>query len=255
MSRSAERRTPPPKPEPVHYGWRYIKKVLPDGSTDLVEVPLTLEDVLHPQEDDVISERPRQRLDAVYLDPIFRDRSQRLPGGLALADCLVDWGVPGIGNHSPDLSVFEGVTHPPGLDIGTFRLCASGGRCVLALEIVSPHTRENDVVHKFREYHQVGIPLYVLIDQEREDGPRRILGYRYTRPRYVKIRLDRQGRLLLKPLGLWLALEDEQAVCYDADTGERLGDYAQVCQAQKAAEQRVRELEAELRRLRGPATS
>jgi Uma2 family endonuclease len=260
MSHSAARTTPPPELDPLPYGWRYVKKVLPDGTTRLVQVPLTLEDTLHPQEGDEIPERLVHNLDAQYLGPVFRARArERLPNGLVLVDCLVDWGVPGIRNHSPDLSAFKGVINPPpGLDIGTFRLRDSGGRCVLALEIVSPDRRDNDVVEKFREYHQVRVPLYVLIDQRTSGGPREIIGYRYTPGRYVRMRLDRQGRLPLKPLGLLLGLEDNRAVCYDADTGERLGVYVgggqgreQERQAREAAEQRVRELEAELRRLRG----
>jgi Uma2 family endonuclease len=249
----ANRVTRPPEPDSFRYGWRFVKKRLPDGSTDLVQVPLTLEDVLHPQEGDYIPEQTYHRRDGEYLGPIFRLRADRLPGGYALADCLIDWGVPGVRNHSPDLAVFRNVTRPPVESIGTFRVRAFGGRCVLAVEIVSPDTRENDVVHKLREYHRVRVPLYVLIDQEREDGPRTVAAYRYTKQRYVRIRPDRQGRVLLKPLGLWLAVEDQLAVCYDADTDERLGDYGQVDQARADAERRVRELEAELRRLRGEA--
>jgi Uma2 family endonuclease len=260
MPRSADRTTPPP-PDAFRYGWRFVKKRLPDGSTDLVQVPLTLEDVLHPKEGDCIPEQTYHRRDGEYLGPIFRLRAARLPGGYALADCLIDWGVPGVRNHSPDLAVFRGVTRPPVESIGTFRVRAFGGRCVLAAEIVSPDTRENDVVHKLREYHRVRVPLYVLIDQEREDGPRTVVAYRYTKQRYARMRPDQQGRALLKPLGLWLAVEDQLAVCYDADTDERLGDYSQERQAREqerlareAAERRVRELEAELRRLRGETT-
>ena len=44
MSRSAARVTRSPQPEPF-YGWRYVKKVLPDGRVDLEGVPLTLEDL------------------------------------------------------------------------------------------------------------------------------------------------------------------------------------------------------------------
>ena len=108
----------------------------------------------------------------------------------------------------------------------------------LAVEIVSPHTRVNDVERKFRHYHHVPVPLYVLIDQERDDGPRQVIGYRYTAARYVRMRLDRRGRLLIRPLGLWLGVEDQRAVCYDADTGERLGDYGEITEAYQAAEQR-----------------
>jgi hypothetical protein len=241
MSRSAARITPPDEP---FYGWRYIKKALPDGSVDLVEVPLTLEDVLHPQEDDVIPDQEFQHADAVYLESVFKDRIQRLPGGLLLGDRLVNWGVPGIRDHSPDLAVFRDVTNPPRRNFGTLRLRASGGRCVLVVEIVSPHTRVNDVVHKLREYHRVGVLLYYVIDQRTEDGPRSLVGYRYTKARYVKMRPDRQGRLLLKPLGVRLAVENDRAVCYDADTGERIRGYDELAE-------RVRELEAEQRRARG----
>jgi Uma2 family endonuclease len=258
MTRSAARSTRPPKPDPFRYGWRFLKKVLPDGTTDLVQVPLTLEDVLHPQEGDVIPETTFHERDGEYLRPIFRTRTARLNGGYFLADCLINWGVPGVGNHSPDITIFRGVTNPPVGSIGTFRVRVHGGRCVLALEIVSTDTRNNDVEHKFHEYHQVRVPLYVLIDQERENAPRHVVGYRYTPARYVRMRLDRQGRLLLKPLGLLLGVEDDLAVCYDAVTGERLGDYgvereARLAaeQARQAADERIRELEAELRRLRG----
>jgi Uma2 family endonuclease len=254
MPRRADRSTQPPQPDPYRYGWRFVKKLLPDGSTDLVQVPLTLEDVLHPQLDDVMPERTYHERDAEYLRPIFRDRAALLPGGYFLGDCLVDWNVPGVRNHSPDLTVFRDVHRPPVESIGTFRVRQFGGRCVLVVEIVSPDTRENDVVHKLREYHQVRVPLYVLTDQEREDGPRSVVGYRYTARRYVRMRPDRQGRILLKPLGLWLAMEEQLAVCYDAVTGERLGDYGQERRARVTAEGRVRELEAELRRLRGETT-
>jgi Uma2 family endonuclease len=254
MPRSSDRTKPPPEPDASRYGWRFVKQHLPDGSTDLVQVPLTLEDVLHPQEGDVIPEWTYQERDAEYLRPIFRRRAARLAGGYFLADCLIDWDVPGILNHSPDLIVFRDVLHPPVENIGTFRVGTFGGRCVLVVEIVAPDTRENEVVHKLREYHQVRVPLYVLIDQEQENGPRNVVGYRYTARRYVRMRPDRQGRVPLKPLGLWLAVEEQRAVCYDADPGERLGDFGEERRAREEAERRVRELEAELRRLRGGAT-
>jgi Uma2 family endonuclease len=239
------------EPDAYPYGWRYVKSILPDGTTEWFQQPLTLEDVLHPLEGDVIPEGTLQEQDNEYLRPIFRERTNRLENGLFLADCLIHWGVTGIGNHSPDLSLFEGVIHPPGREIGIFRLRDSGGRCVLAVEIVSPSTQSTDVVDKLREYYRVRVPMYIILDQESERGPRQIIGHRYTARGYVRMRLDQRGRLAIKPLGLWLGLEDNRAVCYDLDTDERLGGYEEVRQAREAAEQRVRELEAELRRLRG----
>jgi hypothetical protein len=140
MPRSAARITGPPQPEPF-YGWRYVKKVLPDGSVDLVEVPLTLEDLLHPEEGDVIPENEFHRTDAVYLEPIFHERARRLPGGYVLGDRLVNWGLPGVRNHCPDLVVFRdvanllrGPSRPSGCApraaaaCWCWRSCRSGGR-------------------------------------------------------------------------------------------------------------------------------
>jgi hypothetical protein len=60
------RTTRPPKTDPFRYGWRFVKKVLPDGTSSLVQVPLTLRDVLHPKVDDVIPQLEFQHLDACY---------------------------------------------------------------------------------------------------------------------------------------------------------------------------------------------
>src|SRR5690242_2554986 len=130
MPRSAARITRPPQPEPRPYGWRLVYTTRPDGRVIQDEVPLTLEDVLHPQENDIIPENDLQRRDSEYLAPIFRERAERLPGGLALADCLVDWGVPGIRPHAPDLSVFQHVRRPLPQNLGLLRLRDWGGRCV-----------------------------------------------------------------------------------------------------------------------------
>src|SRR5262249_47479510 len=128
---SPARKTPPR--QEFRYGWRYVKRLLPDGTEDLEQVPLTLEDVLHPQEGDVIPEKPLHRLDCDYLAQIFRSRERRIPRGLVLVDCLVNWDVPGVRDHSPDLSAFADVKKRPPLEIGTFLLGPSNGRCVLAL--------------------------------------------------------------------------------------------------------------------------
>src|SRR5688572_26561854 len=96
---------PPPRDDAYRfrYGRRYVRRVLPDGREVLDIVPLTLEDVLHPQEGDEISERPRQRKDSEYLAPIFRQRIHRVPGGHLTDDCLIEW-LPGRPNHSPDFA-------------------------------------------------------------------------------------------------------------------------------------------------------
>src|SRR5207253_1953539 len=109
----------------------YVTRTRLDGTVEMDQVPLTLEDVLHPQEDDVIPEAPIQEQERGDMARIFRTRLNRVEGGLVLSDCIVDWGVLGIRNHSPDVSVFDGVVVQPDPQRGTFYLAASGGRCLL----------------------------------------------------------------------------------------------------------------------------
>ncbi len=236
----------PPPTNPYYYGWRYVERRLPDGRVEVDQVGLTLEDVLHPQEDDVIPERPLHELERGYLAGVFRTRLPGLNHGLVLSDCLVDWGVEDIRNHSPDVSVFEDVRNPPDLDQGIFHLADSGGRCLLLIELVSPHTRTNDVDRKPPEYHRVGVPLYILVDQEREDGLRQIRAFEHQPEGYVPVPLDSRGRLFLGPLGLCLGLREGRVVCYDTVSGRELGDYQQVSRELDAAEERARQ-EAEAR--------
>jgi colicin import membrane protein len=274
-----------PADDPFRYGWRFVRRIGPDGREELEQVPLTLEDVLHPQVDDVIPERPIHERDRRYLADVFNYRLPRAAGNRVLSDCIVNWGVPGIRNHSPDISVFTGLRQQPPENVGIFDLVASGGRCRLAVEIVSPDARTNDVDIKVDEYFRAGVPLYVIVDQERENGPRQLLGYRPGPAGYERIPLNAEGRLPLADLGLCLALRDERLVCFDAQTGAVIGDYDEVVKARQAAEAqarqeadarqaaetrarqeadarqaaetRLQELEAELRRLRGegPPTS
>jgi Uma2 family endonuclease len=240
--------TPPQQGGTPFYGWRYLRRRDAEGREYLQEVPLTLEDVLYPQEGDEIPMRPQHQIECAYLANVLRARYADDSTVAVLSDCLIDWGVAEQRNHQPDVAVFQNVQTPPNPRQGTFHLIASGGRTELIIEVVSPDTRENDVVRKPEDYHRLGIPLYVLIDQQREEGPRRLHGYRWTPSGYEEQSLDAQGRLLLEPVGLQLALEDGWLVCYDMATGERVGDYQEITQAlqeeraaRQAAEERQRQ--------------
>ncbi len=230
------------------YGRRYVKRVLPDGREVLDIVPLTLEDVLHPQEGDEISERPRQRKDSEYLAPIFRQRIRRVPGGHLTDDCIVEWSA-GLPRHAPDFAAFKGLTKEPSDDVGVFKVKEHSAKCLFALEIVSPLTRTNDVDAKLEEYHQARVPLYVLIDQEVEGGPRRLLAYRWKSDGYQPVKLDPQGRAAIKELGLLLGIRDDRAVAFDAETGEELAGYGQLQEAYEEAQRRIRELEEKVKKL------
>jgi Uma2 family endonuclease len=266
------KRTPPPNP--FCFGWRDVLQIGPDGSKRWAQVPLTQEEALHPKEDYHIAENRQQEKDRRYLAGVLEWRLSRNPQALLLSDCLINWGVAGLGNHAPDICVFDGVRDPQHRNWRTFRVAEEGARPVLAMEIVSPDAhdrsvRDNDVVIKVREYYRAGVPLYVIVDQECEGRPRQVIGYRRGARKYLRLRSDRQGRLLLEPVRLLLGLKDERAKCWDADSEEEIGDLVAMAQARDAteaaraaearareaaeaalaeAQARLRELEAQLRR-------
>ncbi len=241
---------PPSEPSsgPAHvqefpHGYRLLQRTRPDGTTEWERMALTVEDVLHPQEGDEIPVRGIHELDCSYLAWVCRTRPLKPPISWVTADWLTDWGVPDLRNSSPDVAIFVGLRQEPDLERGTFSLPELGGRCTLAIEVVSPDRRVNDVVHKLREYHHIGIPLYVIVDQEEEEGPRRILAYRHTPGRYEPIALDAQGRVFLKPLQLYLGMHDNRVACYDAESGRELGDYVKLAHDLDAADRRIQEQE------------
>jgi Uma2 family endonuclease len=241
--------TEPPPDDPFRYGWRFVRV---PGGTETEQVPLTLEDVLHPQEGDVIPERSVHEKERRHFTDIVSSRHLEPPLYHVTSDCLVDLDRPGLDPVAPDVAVFVGLRKEPDLKAGTFRLAEHGGRCLMVLEIVSPHTRANDVVHKKDYYFRAGVPLYVLIDQERGEGPRTLHGYRRGAKGYRAIRLV-DGRLSLKELGLLLWMRDDRLVVADLATGKELGDYVRIARQlddadQRHAEQQIALEESEERR-------
>lgn len=258
------KQAPTPGEDPFRYGWRYVRRTGPDGKEEWDQVPLTPEDVLHPQEEDFIVQTDAHDNDRIYLKNVLRARLENRPDALVLADHRVDWGVPGVRPHGPDIAVFFGVQQWDPRQ-APFYVAKSGGRPILVIEITSPTTRDNALGIKVTHYHRVGIPWYVIVDREPEGHAVQLIGYQHTPRRYAKMPCDDQGRLWLEPLGLWLGAKGDRVVCYDGETEEELGDYVTLSQAleaertraeaakarAEAAEARHRELEAELRRLRG----
>jgi colicin import membrane protein len=218
--------TPGDDQDPFRYGWRYVQVVPPQGPARSERVPLTLEDVLHPQEGDVILETPAHDNDCETIRLAAKERTAGRPGVVVLHDCRIDWGVRGVASHSPDISVFEGVAQwNPAL--GTFDVAEYHARILMTLEVTSPNTRDNDLDAKVVEYHAAGVPFYAIVDGRVSAAGERtihLLGYRARSEGFERVRLDARGRLWLPPLGIWLAVEGGQVACYD-EQGKRLGDH------------------------------
>ncbi len=226
----------------AYFGTRFVHKLAPDGTEILEQVPMTLEDLLHPEESDQVQNCPLHDDERSYLKNVMCHCYPPDAGYRFTANWRIDWGVPGMLPHQPDIAGFQGVIRQPDPQLATFPVKASGGRCFLTVEMVFPESRKNEVIDKFHEYHQVGVPLYIIIDQEHEHGQRRLLPYRHTPSRYVEVPLDARGRVRLSPLNLDLALENGRLWLYDASSSERFDDYITLVRKRREQEEKLREL-------------
>lgn len=267
MAYSAERRTRPGrKPrqsDPFRYGVRIIRQKTANGRFEYVRTPMPREALLHPLDEDYPVESNPHNRDCVYLRNVLEPRLPRR--GVVLMNCRVDWEVPGVQPHGPDIAVFSGVRGENGWQ--TFHVRQEKARPILVIEITSRNTRRYDVKNKVDEYYRAGVPLYAIVDARMQEGVRtlEITGYRAGATAYERVPLDDRGRLLLKPLRLLLGTDNGRVCCYDAKTQEKLGDHnavvreleravsekQQAVREKQHALERIHELEAELRKLRG----
>ena len=79
---------------------------------------------------------------------------------------------------------------------------------------------------------------------------RELVGYYLTPAGYDELSPSADGWLWLKPVNLWLGLDGEDLICYD-ESGKAILAYVGVAaaraEARVKAEERIRQLEAELR--------
>jgi colicin import membrane protein len=227
------------------YGWRYVRRVRADGTEVVNEIPLTLEDLLYPEEGDFVVYEPAHTRDFIYCHSMLEAYYASQPEVVVLGDCRVDWGVPGVRPLGPDILVLFEVRQ--WLRRGTYHLAEEGGRPVLVLEIVSPSTRKHDLGAKRRLYYRLGVQKYVLVDRwTPSEAPVRLLGYERGPRRWRRLRPDAQGRLDLAPVGMKLGLEGERPWLYDAVTGVRSPDHTEWQHLLTATETRATTAEARI---------
>jgi Uma2 family endonuclease len=212
------------EPDPYRYGWKEEVVHHPDGRAEPVNTPLTLEDLLHPEPNYKIMNGYRHAVEVNYLWVVIRNHLSPTAHALVLSDTGVYWPEPGLRHHCPDITVLFSVQEVD-RPWPSFHVAEEGVRPTLIIEVASPLHRQNDVVTKLDQYHQAGVPWYIIVDRIQNEGPPTLLGYRNTPDGYVEFPPDEQGRLHLEPLGLKIGVSGDRVALYDAETGEELGDY------------------------------
>ncbi len=176
-------------------------------------------------------------------------RARLEPSGVAivLTDVRIAWDIPGLRAHGQDVMVIPGIAERQ--NWSTFDVAAEGVRPALIIEITSPETRENDLERKVEHYAQAGVAQYVIIDDmggRNRERRLRLLDYRLADGHYVAHPMDVNGRVHLVIAGLWLGIEGDHVVCYDAQ-GMAIGDYVTVVRQAAEAAERARRAEERAR--------
>ena len=238
--------TPQPVPhtdadaDPFRYGWRLVPRPTPDNPYHLEQVPLTLEDVLHPEEGDFIVHSDFHETDRMYLTAVLRARLEPSRRAIVLSDVRIAWDLPDLRAHGPDVMVIPGVRKRR--NWSTFDAAVERARPALIIEIVSPDARENDVVIKVDHYARAGVAQYVIVDDTGRGGVRRLrlLDYRLEAGAYHLQEPDADGRVHLAIADVWLGIRRDHVVCYDA-AGREIGDYVTVVRQAAKAEARAKQ--------------
>jgi Uma2 family endonuclease len=135
--------------DPYRYGWRYARQARPDGAVEFAQIPLTLEDVLHPEEEDQIVHSEAHERRNLYMYDVFGAQVADDPTAVVLHDVRIAWDVPGLKAHGPDLAVIRGVRARK--NWSTFDVVEEGVRPDLIVEVTSPETAALDRSNKLEE--------------------------------------------------------------------------------------------------------
>ena len=221
-------------------GWREVITTAADGQETIVRIPLTDEEILHPEEGFIMPETTDHERISTDLRNMLLSWSLRHSEMTVYHDLIFAWDHPDVGNFTPDIAVVPNVRNPDA-NRGTFYVASEGTRPCLVVEVVSPVSRQNDRVTKVRDYARVGIREYVYIDVRR--GKRGIVdeiaGFRLVGDSYVPIMIDEDGAVFCETVGLRIGIADGVVWAEDIETGEDLLSHVAAMQALLRAQEQA----------------
>ena len=176
---------------------------------------------------------------------------------IVLGEVPVGWNVRRRrGLRIPDLVIAFNVNRSVVIDDKGYSIDVHGKPPDFVLEVASLNTAENDYTVKRVDYAAFGVPEYWRFDPTNGDlYDTGLAGDRLVDGTYQPIDITQTGDTHYQGrsdvLGLDICWEDTQLRWYDPVAQGYLLTFDEADDARQAAEQRVRELEAEVRHLRG----
>jgi IS4 transposase len=225
-------------------GWRTVAETRADGTTTFAKMPLTSEEFLHPQDGYRLPNSTFHDDVAGHAKDVLTRRYAKDPTVGVFRDLLVEWDVPGQGDHCPDTFVAFGIAHKD-RNRSKFIVADEGVSPSFIVEVVSPRYRKEDRETKVVEYARTGVREYVIVDRRRQRGEfvEEVLGYRLVEGIYQPIAPDEEGRIRCETVGVLMSLQEGRLVIEDAETRKRLLSSVEL-------EQQAAEMAARLERYR-----
>jgi len=222
-----------PANDPFYLGTRLVVQ---GDSYELI--PLTLDDVLHPQLEDRVTLSDEHRLLCVYLTQAIETLVKSIPHAEVVSDLLVIWDDPELRPHGPDVALIFNVRERRKWT--SFDVAEEGTRPTLIIEVTSPSTRYLDVGVKVEQYAQAGVEYYVIVDlvPQRGVSTPRLFGYQLGTAGYEEMPLNGRGDLWVEPARCWLRVVKGEVLCED-EYGTIISDYQEVIEERDSALQRA----------------
>lgn len=264
LRRGKEKRTEE-KDDDSCLGWRYATRVLPDGTTQDEYRPLTILDVLFPEEGDKVSVRNRHTICQNYAYNAMKATCRFSPSMVAFQEMRIDFGMPGLRPLAPDAALVSGVKKPKDFNWSTFYVKEEGATVELVMEITSPTTRYLDVDPslltenerneflrkkqafpelrpKWEIYAEAGVRIYVVQDEAHRIGltspPVFVYYLDEVTKKYVLCQPDALGRVWIEITNMFIGTHNGDVSWFDKH-GIEIADYTEMTQARYMAEERA----------------
>ncbi len=255
-AKARRRAAPSDAEDPFRLGFRERLTTTSDGREVFEQIPLTAEDLVYPEEGDVVTQGvPHFSFLNLWIAPMVNLLEKR-PGTIVTSDVNLVLRHE-TKNCGPDIAVIEGdfdsTEVKRAIPEGGINLSKVGGRLVFALEAVSTSEKEienKDLKVNVKRYAAEGVQEYFTVYPKAEGKVYNLVGRRLgPAGKYIKITPDPQGRVLSEKLGLLFSIDDEtdDLVVMDAETGQRLRVLKEVEAAEQQEAAARQQAEADLK--------
>jgi colicin import membrane protein len=196
--------------DPFRIGTQMLCTTGPDGKRGYREVPMALEDFLHPLEEDRFTHCKMHADTVLRLWEAVEARFADRPDVQVFARHRIDWQVPGILPHGPDIAVFDNSSRHWNPHRNTLPVREMGYNPLAVIEVTEGPTRDIDFAEKFTEYCAAGVPVYVIVDAAGPAGADRVLAFRRGSSGFVPIEARGELGVFVPGIDLWLSWANDR---------------------------------------------